>query len=395
VNRRDPRRDHIVVVGAGAAGAAAASALRAEGYAGTITMVGDEAERPYDRPPLSKQVLNGSWDSHRTRLPGSLDVRWLTGLAAVSLDLTESRVHLGDGSSLLFDGLVIATGVRPRRLPFGHDLAGVHVLRSVSDCLALASDLKRGGRLVVIGAGFLGAEAAATARTMGLQVTLVDMLELPMLRQCGPVVAERLRDLHQGRGVAFVGGVGVSTIEGQSGRVTSVSLTDGRELAADTVLVAIGSDPATGWLEGSGLTLVDGVQCDSCCTAAPGVVAAGDVASWFHPNLGRHVRIEHRTNAAEQGMAAARSLLGNDEPFAPIPFAWTDQYDVRVQLAGFVDSQAEFHTLSETPEKLVGVYVVDDQVVAALGWNAPRDFTRARALVGTSADSPLLTHQPS
>lgn len=395
MTQRHLGRNHIVVVGAGPAGFAAASTLRSHGHAGTITMVGDERERPYDRPPLSKQVLEGSWDVARTKLPGTSDVRWMTGIAATSLDLTESRVHLADGSALPFDGLVLASGVQPRRLPFGHDLAGVHVLRSVGDCLALRADLQRGGRLVVIGSGFLGAEAAATARAMGLDVTLVDMLGLPMLRQCGPVVAERLRALHEGNGVAFIGGIGVTALHGRSGRVNSVALTDGRELAADTVLVSIGADPATGWLQGSGLTLVDGVQCDSRCRAAPGVVAAGDVASWFHPDLGRHVRIEHRTNAAEQGMAAARSLLGDDEPFAPVPFAWTDQYHVRVQLAGFVEPQAEFRTLSESPDKLIGLYVTDDRVVGVLGWNAPRDFTRARSLVGKPADFSLLTHQPS
>lgn len=276
----------IVVVGASAAGNTAALTLRREGFDGRITVVGAEDRMPYDRPPLSKQVLDGRWAPERVVLPAAPDVTWRLGVPAGALDIAGRALTLTDGARLPYDGLVLATGVAPRPLPYGHDLAGVHLLRTADDALALREGLLSAASVVVVGAGFLGAETAAVARTLGLDVTLVDPLPAPMVRQFGPRVGALLADLHRAHGVAVRMGTGVTALHGTDGRVTGVGLTDGPAVAADVVLVAIGSVPATDWLTDSGLSLTNGVDCDDLCRAAPGVVAAGDVASWPHPELG-------------------------------------------------------------------------------------------------------------
>lgn len=338
--------DRVVIVGASAAGLTAAETVRREGFAGRLTIVGAEKHHPYDRPPLSKQILAGVWEPERTTLRApdalsALDADWLLGSPAAALDVAGHRVRLADGTDLDYDGLVIATGVTPRRLPFGHDLAGVHTLRSVDDALALRNALRATENLVVVGAGFLGMEAAAVARGLGLRVTVVDPLPAPMLRQFGPVIGERIARLHRDHGADLRFGIGVAELTGTDGRVTGIRLSDDVVVPAETVLVAIGATPETGWLAGSGLSLTNGVDCDELCRAGEDVVAAGDVASWIHPGLGGRIRIEHRMNATEQGRAAAKTLLGNGKPFAPVPFFWTDQYDVKVQAYGMFPEGAE------------------------------------------------------
>jgi 3-phenylpropionate/trans-cinnamate dioxygenase ferredoxin reductase component len=382
----DDLRD-VVVVGASAAGLTAAEALRREGYTGRLTLVGAEDRLPYDRPPLSKHVLSGAWQPDRTELRGAaaleeLDAQWSLGVAATGLDLAARRVGLANGTQLPFGGLVIATGVRPRRLPEGHDLAGVHLLRTLDDALALRAALERFGEVVIVGAGFLGSEVAAVARELDCTVTLVDPLPHPMVRQFGPVVGQQLGDLHRAHGVRVRTGTGLREIAGLDGRVVGVELSDGERVPCDVVLVAIGSDPATGWLAGSGLTIGDGVECDSACVAAPGVVACGDVASWVHPAHGR-MRVEHRMNATEQGVAAAKALLGRPEPFAPVPYFWTDQYDVKVQVHGHVTAGAEFRIVEGDPAggRFAGVYAEDGRTVAALAWNMPKQARLLRAAV--------------
>lgn len=373
----------VVVVGASAAGLTAAETLRREGYSGGLRIVGDEVHAPYDRPPLSKQVLRGTWEPARVALRredalAGLDVEWLLGRTATGLDTGARKVTLSDGEVLGYDGLVVATGVTPRALPQRHELAGVHLLRTLDDALALRAGLLSAKSAVVIGAGFLGAEAASVARELGLAVTLVDPLPAPMIRQLGARMGGLLAELHVRHGVDLRAGVGVTGLVGHDGRVTGVGLEGGTVVPADLVLVAIGSVPAVGWLAGSGLSLGNGVDCDELCQAAPGVVAAGDVASWAHPELGR-VRVEHRMNATEQGTAAAKTLLGKGSPFLPVPYFWTDQYDVKVQAYGLPSQDAEFEVVAGDPAdgRFAAVYGVDGRVTAALSWNLPKE---ARAL---------------
>ena len=263
----------IVVVGASLAGCRAAEALREEGFDGRVVLIGDEAHRPYDRPPLSKQVLAGSWSTDRIELPAvgaDLDLEWRLGTRATGLDLAARRVALDAGEDVAFDGLVIATGATPRTVPVPDGMAGVHTLRTLDDCLALRAELERGpGRVVVVGAGFIGAEVAATCRERGSPVTMVEALPAPLARVLGEVIGGTCADLHRDHGVDVRTGVGVAGLAGGA-RVEQVQLGDGSAVDADVVVVGVGVTPLTGWLEGSGLTLDDGVVCDETCLAAPG-----------------------------------------------------------------------------------------------------------------------------
>ncbi|EXU64366.1 ferredoxin reductase [Streptomyces sp. PRh5] len=324
----------IVVVGASAAGLAAAETLRREGYDGTVTLVGDEPRPPYDRPPLSKQILAGQWQPGRLdlRSPADLDALGLDlhlGTAASGLDLADRIVHLADGTPVPYDGLIVATGVGPRRLPG----EGGRVLRTLDEALTLRDRLGPERRLAVVGAGFLGAEAAAAARGLGTEVTLIEPAPVPLAHAVGEDVGRVLSQAHLDHGVDLRTGVGVTEVTHGG-----VRLADGGLVVADEALVAIGCRPNTAWLEDSGLTLDDGLMCDEYCAAAPGVYGAGDVARWHNPLFGTTMRIEHRTNAAEQGMAAARNLLRQDarEPFAPVPYFWSDQYDMKIQAYGYL-----------------------------------------------------------
>lgn len=385
--RQADRRGRIVVVGASTAGLAAAETLRQEGFDGELTIVGEEPHLPYRRPPLSKQVLAGSWDEDRAFVRSTpeidrLDASWTLGVRAVALDPTSCRVSLSDHSRLPYEGLVIATGVAPRRLPGAHDLDGVHVLRTLGDTRLLRPELVAGRRLVVVGAGFLGCEVAAVARRTDVHVTVVDPLPAPMIRQLGAIVAGHVAALHREHGVDVRSGVGVHRLGGRDGRVTAVELTDGSTLPADVVLVAVGSTPATQWLAGSGLSLDDGVDCDAYCRATPDIVAAGDVASWHHADYGRRMRLEHQTNALEQGAAAARSLLHVDaEPFTPVPFFWSDQYDVKLQVYGAPHHEATTEVVRGDPAdgRFAMTYRLAGRLVAVLTWNMPREALGLRA----------------
>ncbi len=425
--------DNIVVVGGGAAGVAAVETLRAGGFTGSLALVCGEPELPYDRPPLSKQVLTGAWDPDRTRFRqashyADLNVRLVHG-AARSLDAASRTVELGDGYRLGYDGLIIATGVRPRLLPSGHDLAGVHVLRGLADVAALRSafdaasgdaasgdaasgnaasgnaasgDTASGdgapGRVVIVGAGFLGMEVAAAARGLGLHVTVVDPLPEPMVRQVGPVIGAAIAALHRGQGVIVRTGIGVTSLIGTAGdlagaaggtdRVTGVALDDGSTVPADCVLVAIGAVPETEWLAGSGLSLGNGVECDPFLRAAPGVYAAGDVASWPSPRYQRRIRIEHRMNATEMGICAAKNLLGEAaggelEAFDPLPYFWSDQYKVKLQVHGDLsaDCTPTIEEGSVEGGKFVAVFRRDGVPSAVLGWSSAARMPGYRKLL--------------
>lgn len=383
----------IVVVGASLAGLHAARALRRAGFDGTLTVVGDEAHPPYDRPPLSKQVLAGDWGPERTALlserDDDLDLTWVLGRRATGLDVAGRTVALDDDTDLAFDGLVVATGARPRTLPGTEALAGVHVLRTLDDSLALRADLDAGPqRVVVVGAGFIGAEVAATARGRGLDVTIVEPLPVPLGRVLGGAVAETVAAVHRDHGVDLRLGVGVEEVLGDD-RVTGVRLADGTTVDCDVVVVGIGVTPNTGWLEGSGLPLDDGVVADATCTVAPGIVAAGDVARWPHPEHGP-VRVEHWDHAIAMGGHAAESLLAGDgaRPFAPVPWFWSDQYDRKIMLAGRTAGAEEVRIVdgSLDERRFVALYRRGDRVVAALGMNRPAPLARWRMRLAEPVD---------
>ncbi|MFJ3310967.1 NAD(P)/FAD-dependent oxidoreductase [Streptomyces sp. NPDC086549] len=377
----------IVIVGASAAGLTAAETLRRRGWDGTLTLIGEESRPPYDRPPLSKQILTGAWGPERATLRSlpvlarlRADLR--LGQRAVALDVPGRRVRLAGGESIGFDALIIATGVAPRRLPDG-DLAGVHVLRTLDDAIALRAALRTGPRVVVVGAGFLGTEVAAAARAMGLDVTVAEPEPVPVRRPFGDRIGALVAELHRDHGTRLRCGVPVRRLRGAGGRVTGVELGDGTTLPADVVVLALGAAPATGWLEGSGLRLGDGVECDAYCRAAPGIYAAGDVASWPNAHFGTRMRLEHRMNATEQAMAVAGNLLGDATPFAPVPYFWTDQYDTRIQAYGIFPPDADMRIVyGDTSDgHFAATYGHHGRVVGVLGWNAPRQVRTLRRLV--------------
>ena len=379
----------VLVVGASVGGLSVVEALRREGYAGGVTLLGAERHLPYDRPPLSKKVLTGAMEPEKTILRSEsavaqLNAEVILGDPAVRLDLGAREVHTAAGRALRADVIVLATGLEPRRLPGQEKWTGVHVLRTMDEAVALRADLLQHKRLVVVGEGVLGTEIAATARSMGLVVTLAGPQSTPMASQLGPVVSGHLAKLHTEKGVDLRLGVAVrELVGGDDGRVSGVRLENGELLPADMVVVAIGSRPATGWLAGSGLDLADGVVCDARCRAAEGVYAVGDAASFHHEGLGARLRLENRTNAVEQAMAVAANIVGKDKPYAPVPFFWTDQYETKIQTFGVLHPEAEVAVVEGDPEKrqFVALYGKNGKVIGALGWNAIKTIRSYRQLV--------------
>lgn len=331
----------VVIVGSSIGGVRTAQALRSEGFGGRVVLVGEESQLPYDKPPLSKQFLAGEWDVDRvvllTREAAERDgIELRLGVRADRLDVAARQVLLADGSSLDYDSAVIATGASARPSPWRPG-SGVHVVRTLDDSRELHADLLRAGPVVVVGGGFIGAEAAGTARALGHEVTVVDPLPTPIGRVVGPEIGRYFTELHHRHGVATRFGVGVEAIEGVSGQLR-IRLTDGSELAAATVIVGIGAVPNDGWLADSGLPLDNGVLCDEFSRAldAPDVFAVGDVARWFHPGHREYLRVEHWTNAVEQGVCAAHNIAHPDElrSYRPVEYVWSDQYDWKAQIVG-------------------------------------------------------------
>ncbi|PJJ05730.1 NAD/ferredoxin-dependent reductase-like protein [Streptomyces sp. 2333.5] len=433
----------IAVVGASAAGLAAAEALRRFGWRGPLTLIGDEPHLPYDRPPLSKQLLHGAWEPEKLLLrtkdqldPLDLDLR--LGTRATGLDVATRTLTLDGGEQLACAGVIIATGVAARSLPGAEGIAGVHTLRTLDDALTLRGLLAGGGmRLVIVGNGVLGCEAAAVARELGHEVTLVGIEEIPMAAAVGAEVGALLAEEHRARGVQLRTGVvdGFETAPADpsgtgGGQVTAVRLANGgtpasegvasggppgsggvaagggggSRLPADLVLLAIGSRPAVEWLADPALDTTDGLRCDAYCAAAPGIYAAGDVARWEHPQHGRPLRFEHRMNATEQGMAAARNLLAElaaeapaagdgdatpaqeRRPFAPVPYFWSDQYDLKIQAYGLTAGADRIETtvLDRAQRRAVALYGRDGSAVGVLAAGLPPRRLRAlRAVVAT------------
>lgn len=377
----------VLIVGASAAGLSTAEALRRRGHRGRLTLLDAEPHRPYDRPPLSKQVLSGQWQPPQTVLRsdealGALDAELLLGERADHLETAARSVRTDSGRLLTADAIVLATGVSPRRLPLQEHLEGVHVVRSIDDALRLQQRLQPRRRLVVVGNGVLGSEIAATAATLGVDVTLVGRSVSPMEPQLGHVGASLLAAKHEAAGVRLLGGRRVEAFRSLGGRVTGVTLSSGEDLPADDVVVAIGSEPNTGWLAHSGLDVEDGIVCDAFCRAAPGIWAVGDVARWDHPRLGS-VRLENRTNAAEQANAVAADILGSGEPYAPIPYFWTDQHGIRIQVHGTIPAAARLRITDGDPlsERFVAVALTPDEErqVGVLGWGMPKQTRLRRA----------------
>ena len=385
----------VVVVGAGIAGTRAAETLRQDGYDGELTIVGAERHAPYHRPPLSKKLLSGK--VHRAGIDLApqfeVDARVLRGASAVGLDVSAHSVQVRDGNdelALQFDGLVIASGAVPREWPSGPVPDGVLVLRTVEDCLAIRERLSSGPRVVIVGGGFIGAEVAATCRSVGLEVVLIERAASPLLAALGKELAPRWADLHRDHGVDLRVGVGVDEFVG-NGRIDAVRLTDGSQVPADLVIIGLGVTPATEWLDGSGLRVDDGVVCDATGAVEGGtdIVAAGDVARWWHPLYERHLRVEHWDHAGRQGAAAARNLLaGRDRAreYDEVPYFWSDQYDVKVQMLGVPTDYDAMQILegdSETWEFVVA-YGRGGHTIAVLGTVpgrvcAYRDAVRNRA----------------
>jgi NADPH-dependent 2,4-dienoyl-CoA reductase/sulfur reductase-like enzyme len=369
----------VLVVGASAAGLATVEALRRKGYAGRVTVLGAEAHLPYDRPPLSKQVLGGSWSPEQAQLRtpaalSALDTEFVLGDPAVRLDAGSRTVHTAAGRTLTADAVVLATGLRPRTLPGQDGLAGVHVLRTLDDALGLRADLAPGKRVVVVGDGVLGAEIAATVCAAGVPVTLAGPQPAPLAYQFGPLAAGLLAGLHAARGVELRLGSAVTGLAAVDGRVAGVRLASGEVLPADVVVVAFGAAPATEWLAGSGVLCDNGVVCDSRCRAADGIYAAGDVARWHHEGLDALLRLENRTNATEQAVAVAGNILGEDRPYTPVPYFWTHQFDARIHVHGTLSADAEVSVVEGDPGegRFVAQYRRGGAVTGVLGWNMPK-----------------------
>ncbi|HXX47209.1 MAG TPA: FAD-dependent oxidoreductase [Myxococcota bacterium] len=391
--------ERIAIVGASLAGLRAAESLRRLGYDGALVLVGAEKHLPYDRPPLSKEILQGRWDVDRIGLRRqpyedlALDLR--LGVRATGLDLAARALVLGDGARERFDALVLATGSSARKLRGQPELPGLHLLRTLDDALAIRAALDARPRVLVVGAGFIGAEVAASCRARGLPVTLVEPLPAPLVRGLGQAMGELCAEIHRDHGVDVRCGVGVSGFQGHQ-RVERVTLSDHSSVEADLVVVGIGAAPETGWLEGSGLRLDDGVVCDAWCSAAPGVFAAGDVARWHNPLFGEDMRVEHWSNAVEQGSYVAERLAGTDlgaEPFAPVPFFWSDQYDVKIQFAGRMSPDDELRVVagSLAERKFTALYGRAGRLTGVLALSRPRDLAKYRRLIaaGTPFESAL------
>ena len=385
----------VTIVGASLSGHAAARALRTHGFDGRITLVGDEAHRPYDRPPLSKEFLLGSVTVADLTLESDdedLGAEWVLGDRATSLDPIGKTVQLASGARITSDVVVIATGSIARPVPaaLAHPgVAGLYTLRTLADAEALKAELGPGARMVVIGAGFIGAEVASTAKSLGLDVTVLEAIPTPLSRQLGTEMGQAVADLHGANGVTLISSAPVARIHGST-RVTGVELGDGRVFPADVVVAGIGSLPAVNWLVGSGLAFAGGHVSGGLLTdaqgstAADGVLAVGDCAAWFDPTRGVAHRIEHWTDSRDRAALAVSALLNHTHPSNAVspkaPYFWSDQYGVRIQFAGHrLDTDdVTIESGSAAGADLLAVWRRDGVPVAVLGLNQPKAFTRIR-----------------
>lgn len=389
----------IVVVGASLAGINAVRALRENGFSGRIVVIGEEAEKPYDRPPLSKQFLAGSLSVPDISLErpqdGSLDAVWRLGVRATGLDTKGKRVLLEGGAAEPYDGLVIATGCRVRRIPLC-EVPGVHVVRTARDSLRLREEMAEAPqRVVVVGGGFIGAEVAATAVAAGHEVTIVEASEQPLSRVVGSKIGAAVAALHRRHGVSVLTGVSVTGFRtGANGRVASLNLSNGRVISADLCIVSVGVVPNVEWLDGSGLDIADGILCDETCLVAPGIVAAGDIARWPNPRTGELRRVEHWDNAIRQARHAAQRLLGiSAAPYDLLPWVWSDQYDRKLQIYGSLAAFEEMKVVEGDlePFRFVALYRRGDRLTGIVAANLAKPLLNYRKLLaeGISWDAAL------
>ncbi|MCI2420442.1 FAD-dependent oxidoreductase [Saccharopolyspora sp. K220] len=379
----------IAIVGASLAGWRAAQELREQGFDGRIELIGEESHQPYDRPPLSKDFLSGKLDAPDLALAEDTDLAvvqatWRLGRRAVALAPGDSAIELDDGTRCSADGVVIATGATPKTLP---GPPGVHTLRTLDDAVALRDDLRAGARVVVIGAGFVGAEVASTCRELGLDVTVVEALDVPLAHVVGTELGAVCAALHSDHGVRLLPGTGVQQLHGEQ-RVMAVELTDGAVLPADVVVVGIGARPNTDWLHGCGLTLSNGVRCDvGGVTDLRNVVAVGDVASYGTQ------RFEHWTTALEQPATAVRNLLAGRTVanFTAVPYFWSEQYGVRIQFAGHVNRTDPVTIVDGAPDDrhFVATFQRNGETTGVLAMNNPKLFTRFRRQLAAKPTVPV------
>jgi 3-phenylpropionate/trans-cinnamate dioxygenase ferredoxin reductase component len=376
----------IVIVGGGLAAARTAEQLRRADYTGPIMIVSDEVHLPYDRPPLSKEVLRKEVDDVALKPREWYDENDITlrlGSAATSLDIHGQTVTLDDGTVLGYDELVIATGLVPRRIPAFPDLEGIRVLRSFDQSMALREHASAARRAVVIGAGFIGCEVAASMRGVGVDVVLVEPQPQPLAAVLGEQIGELVARLHRDEGVDVRLGLGVAEVRGE-GHVDTVVLTDGTEVAADLVVVGIGSRPATQWLDGSGIEVDNGVICDEAGrTSAPNVWALGDVASWRDP-MGHQARVEHWSNVGEQARVVVPAMLGRDTPSnVVVPYFWSDQYDIKIQCLGEPHATDIVHLVEDDGRKFLAYYERDGVLVGVVGGGLPGKVMKVRAKIAS------------
>lgn len=378
----------IVIVGGGLAATRVAEQLRRAEYDGSVTIVSDEVHLPYDRPPLSKEVLRAQVDDVTLKPLEFYDERNITlllGSAATGIDGDAKTVRLDNGTELAYDDLIIATGLVPRRIPSFPDLEGVRVLRTLDESLALRSHAAQAQRAVVIGAGFIGCEVAASLRGLGVDVVLVEPQPAPLASVLGVQIGELVARLHRAEGTDVRTGVGVSEIVGHT-HVEKVVLTDGSEIDADLVVVGIGSRPATDWLAGTGVAVDNGVICDNVGrTTVPHIWALGDVASW-QDALGHQARVEHWSNVAEQARVLVPSLLGATPPEAVVvPYFWSDQYDVKIQCLGEPEGDDVVHLVEDDGRKFLAYYEREGALVGVVGGGMPGKVMKVRAKIAAGA----------
>jgi 3-phenylpropionate/trans-cinnamate dioxygenase ferredoxin reductase subunit len=379
----------IAIVGAGQAGGWAAQTLRSEGFTGSIVLVGDEAHRPYERPPLSKAVLSGEAHADTTYLLKSeafelLGIDWRPKVSATRIDRSAKLLHLTQGEPVRYDKLILCNGGRARRLNVpGADLPGVFTLRSIEDAVALGAALSANKRLLVVGGGWIGLEVAATARKKGLDVTVVEAMGRLCERTVPPEISDYLLRLHSSHGVEIMLGTGVDQLARTPEGGLSATLGDGREIGCDAVLVGIGLVANDELAREAGLACEGGVLVDSQCRSSDAdILAAGDVATWHCEWAGRRMRLESWQNAQEQGIAAARAALGIAVNHQPLPWFWSDQYQVNLQIFGMPAPSHRVVVRGDPGTHSFVVFFLDaDRVVAALGPNAAKDLRFARRLI--------------
>jgi NADPH-dependent 2,4-dienoyl-CoA reductase/sulfur reductase-like enzyme len=384
--------EQVVVVGAGLGGLRTVESLRAEGFSGRISLVGDEPHEPYDRPPLSKQILAGQWPEQRAALHrGELaDLDACVHLGRSAVDIDHAVVELDDGTRLQYDALVVATGVQARRLPGQPEHPELHVLRTLEDCRGLRDSISRARSLLVVGAGFIGAEVAATARTAGLEVTMLETLPVPFARVLGEQMGRLCARLQTDNGVAVRCGVRLTELADSHGGIAA-RLADGTTVRADCGVVGVGTVVDGGWLAGLGIPTKNGLPCDATglVEGTSNVYAVGDIAAWRHPTVGDQRRIEHWTSATEQAAVVAQRIAGR--PVARladvVPYFWSDQYGLTVQLVGRCDLATSVEVLHDpgVVKGTVAGYFAEGTLVAVLAFHAPRLLNRYRRLVAAGA----------